>query len=521
MSIIKDLNDGVNNLVKLLTDALVPSSKKTTSSEESRNKLQNMNTSDKSSSAVKSAASSIANAINNAQSSLKSNIASAANKLINSGSKSTDKQLEDALISGINGKTYLPSIKTPTYQDLVKQTPDTLKSNAASKINTIVQSNSGYTQKQLEDALISGINGKSYTPVSNTKRTTYEDLVRDTKNISNANNKSNFDFYSNLENIAEQLSSNINFSTALNKKNFWPYFKEYIKKQLGLDFEGNNKYNNNKENSDTDEQKFTDSRANNRFGKTGADSSTNSTGAKNNGKTIYNGNIWMNGFESDMLYADTSKKDLMKVLSPLSIIKGEKAHLNTWKSLVKLLSNSETEPILMDMIDHFENGRGADYSNKNLTHIVENQPATQKYMSDFTDVFQTFMGIYKGDYNAFAESQEFKDALKKQGVYISKYAYGGGLFDKDTWGGLTMAIHSWTESNVEVIDYYTIGNQYYGTLQFTFIDNFGLDYEDLQEYGFIPGFESWYALQHDKSYGEKYQPFKTVVTLNYEFKGSF
>ena len=259
MSIIKDLNDGVNNLVKLLTDALVPSSKKTTSSEESRNKLQNMNKSDKSSSAVKSVASSIANAINNAQSSSKSNTASGANELINSGSKSTDKQLEDALTSGINGKTYLPSIKTPTYQDLVKQTPDTLKSNVASKINTTEQSNTGYTQKQLEDALISGINGKSYTPVSNTKRTTYKDLVRDTENISNANNKSSFDFYSNLENIAEQLSSNKNFSTALNKKIFSPYFKEYIERQNVLDFEGNNKYNN-KENSNTDEKETDDSR---------------------------------------------------------------------------------------------------------------------------------------------------------------------------------------------------------------------------------------------------------------------
>ena len=140
-------------------------------------------------------------------------------------------------------------------------------------------------------------------------------------------------------------------------------------------------------------------------------------------------------------------------------------------------------------------------------------------MKDFSDVFKTYMSKYNGDYTAFAQSDNFRDDLKANGVLISKYSYGGGLFDEDTWGGLTMAIHGWTENRVDITDSFIIGNKYYTNLQFTFIDNFGLDRDDLREFGIIPGFESWYALQHNKNYQGKYQPFKTVVTIDYQVVG--
>ena len=129
------------------------------------------------------------------------------------------------------------------------------------------------------------------------------------------------------------------------------------------------------------------------------------------------------------------------------------------------------------------------------------------------------MSKYNGDYTAFAQSEDFRKTLRENGVLISKYSYGGGLFDEDTWGGLTMAIHSWTESRVDIKDTFIVGDKYYTNLQFTFIDNFGLDRDDLSEFGMIPGFESWYALQHNEIYQGKYQPFKTVVTIDYKVAG--
>ena len=235
--------------------------------------------------------------------------------------------------------------------------------------------------------------------------------------------------------------------------------------------------------------------------------------------TIYRGSIWNDSFEPDMSYANVSNIQLMKVLSPISFMKNEKQHLNTWKNLVKILSDKNMQPVLMDMIDHFCNGKGADYSNKQLTNVVKYHPVTQDYMKDFSDVFKTYMSKYNGDYKAFAQSKDFRDALKASDVLISKYSYGGDLFDGDTWGGLTMAIHGWTESQVDVIDSFVIGNNYCVNLQFKFIDNFGLDQDDFREFGIIPGFESWYALQHNMDYAGRYQPFKTVVTIDYQIKG--
>ena len=241
--------------------------------------------------------------------------------------------------------------------------------------------------------------------------------------------------------------------------------------------------------------------------------------AERGNTTIYSGSIWKDSFEPDMLYADISINQLIKVLSPFSLIKSEKQHLNTWKNLVKLLSDKNMQPVLMDMIDHFCNGKGADYSNEQLTNAVKYHRVTQDYMKDFSDVFKTYMSKYNGDYSAFAQSEDFRAELKANGVLISKYSYGGGLLDDDTWGGLTMAIHGWTESQVDVTDSFVFGNKYYTNLQFTFIDNFGLDADDLREFGMISGFESWYALQHNMSYEGKYQPFKTVVIIDYQISG--
>lgn len=62
---------------------------------------------------------------------------------------------------------------------------------------------------------------------------------------------------------------------------------------------------------------------------------------------------------------------------------------------------------------------------------------------------------------------------------------------------------------------------YKGVLEFTFKDNFGLDKNDLPpQYAAIPGFKSWFILQHSKKYNGKYKPFKTVAVLEKEFSGT-
>ena len=104
----------------------------------------------------------------------------------------------------------------------------------------------------------------------------------------------------------------------------------------------------------------------------------------------------------------------------------------------------------------------------------------------------------------------------KNGVLFTKYDY----WDIDILGGLTMAIHSWTENQIDLTSFrVNSDNTYSGNLRFTFKDNFGLDSSDLDQ-GYLAGFRSWFILQHYDMYNGKYKPFKTVITADYPIFGS-
>lgn len=121
-----------------------------------------------------------------------------------------------------------------------------------------------------------------------------------------------------------------------------------------------------------------------------------------------------------------------------------------------------------------------------------------------------------------ANGSSLKDKLQKAGVLISKYSYGGGLFNWDTYNGLSMAIHGWTGIGVEVTNYIKKGDYYKGTLTFTFWDNFGLDAADIesgQNEGIGAGFRAWYILQHYDEYKGKYRPFQDFVEISHDFSG--
>lgn len=228
-----------------------------------------------------------------------------------------------------------------------------------------------------------------------------------------------------------------------------------------------------------------------------------------------------------MQYADKSKDELRSMLfiSWMDFIyQTDAQYLTSWRDLAKLTSvgDSDMSFVLQDMISHFADGTGTDYTDPILTQKVEENQVTQDYMRDFTEQFQEIINRTGGDVKAFANSETLKKLLQENRVYFSSYAYGGGPLDKDTFSGLTMAIHGWTENTVKLTSYSQNGNEYSGTLQFTFSDNFGLDQTDIVGDGFgaIPGFKSWYILQHYDKYEGRYRPFNVVVTLDYEFSGT-
>lgn len=187
-----------------------------------------------------------------------------------------------------------------------------------------------------------------------------------------------------------------------------------------------------------------------------------------------------------------------------------------WKSLVKLGSIGKMQPVLLDMVDHFMEGSGDDYSNDILTETVSNHKVTKKFMTGFSNVFNDFISKTNGDIGSFANSQDFKDALRADGLILSQYAYEG----LDAIKGLGLAIHGWSvgEVNVKSFDIQPDGT-YTGKLEFNFIDDFGLDSDDIKDFHGLDGFNYWFILQHYDKFEGKYKPFRTIVTIDYPISG--
>ena len=236
--------------------------------------------------------------------------------------------------------------------------------------------------------------------------------------------------------------------------------------------------------------------------------------------TVYYGDYWGDDEHLDLLYGDLSKSELRK-LDWINwsdfFLTTELDYIMSWYMLVDTLSMGSTQDVLVDIMAHFLGGTGTDYSNSVLTEKVKKHSSTIDYMQDFTNVFNDFVYKYQGDVSAFANGDSFKQALRDDGVLFTKYDYWG----KDILGGLTMAIHSWTESQVDLTSFkINNNNTYSGNLRFTFKDNFGLAADDISEFGALAGFRSWFILQHYDKYDGKYKPFKTVVTIDYPIFGS-
>ena len=242
-------------------------------------------------------------------------------------------------------------------------------------------------------------------------------------------------------------------------------------------------------------------------------------------RNLYNKNIWSkNSAEEDMLKGDMTKKELRDLpwINWTDFMQFEFDHEMNMRKLFAFTSiagSKDMKNVINEMLYKFESGEGGTYSSRALTEIVKNHEVTQQYMSDFTDVLKGNLKNTHGNISLI-NNEDFEDDVNDKAKF-STYAYDGF----DILSGLTIAIHAWTESKVDVVKYEQKGNNYSGTLKFTLIDNFGLDKEDLdndrwnQKYGILSGFRSWYILQHYEKYKENYNPFKVKVEIEYPFEG--
>lgn len=187
-----------------------------------------------------------------------------------------------------------------------------------------------------------------------------------------------------------------------------------------------------------------------------------------------------------------------------------------------LFSTGEMENVILDMIDHFMSGSGSNYSNSILTKNIYAHSDTQRYISDVKKQMLNLIDTYNGDITKLAYSASNRannpvvKALGSNGVNQPVYNTAS-----DKINGLTICVDSLWGNKIEISSFKTSGNTYTCTLHYTLYDHFGLDKKDVEKYGYLIGFRSWYILQHYSGFGGKHRPFVTLMEFDVTFTGTY
>lgn len=242
------------------------------------------------------------------------------------------------------------------------------------------------------------------------------------------------------------------------------------------------------------------------------------------GRTYYNEAD--GSFADDMLYADMTESELCK-LSWISESDFADCTVDDyqeyWENMcTDMFSTGDLEEVVLDMIDHFMNGSGAEYSNELLTNAVIEHSSTIEYTEAIEEHFNTLMTTYSGDVVQLEYVSENRDnnplvqSLKAAEVWQPVYN-----LTSDKMNGLTICIDSLWGNKIEVSAFTVSENSYTCTLHYTLYDHFGLNQPDIEKYGYLLGFRSWYILQHNSEYNGAYQPFLTLIEFDITFSGTF
>lgn len=198
-------------------------------------------------------------------------------------------------------------------------------------------------------------------------------------------------------------------------------------------------------------------------------------------------------------------------------------HRADWEYMcTSLFSTGELQTVILDMIDHFMDGSGASYSNSVLTQKAYDHSSTQTYIENVETQLENLLNTYDGDIGELAytastrESNPLVKALKANNVYQPVYNTAS-----DKINGLTICVDGLWGNKIEVTSYSVSGNSYSYTLHYTLYDHFGLDQADVEKYGPLAGFRSWYVLQHYSEYDSAYKPFLTLIEFDVTVSGTF
>lgn len=229
-------------------------------------------------------------------------------------------------------------------------------------------------------------------------------------------------------------------------------------------------------------------------------------------------------FAEDLRYNDKTVDEL-RALHWLNWNNVENATVtdlqDSWEDMaVGLFADRNFEGVILDMIDHFMTGNGSDYSNSALTAAIASHESTTAYVNTSKTYFKELVTTYGGDITQL----EFHAATRDDAPLVpllddvATPLYSG---IGDTTQGLKICVNDIWGLEIEISQFSVSGNSYSCTLHYTIYDHFGLDQHDVETYGFLPGFCSWYILQHNAEYSGAYRPFTTFMEFDVSLTGTF
>ena len=231
-------------------------------------------------------------------------------------------------------------------------------------------------------------------------------------------------------------------------------------------------------------------------------------------------------YAEDLVCGDMTQDELTELdwvnWSDFVLCTPEILRFNWEEMCVSLFSTGELEAVVLDMIDHFMEGTGSSYSNSILTQKIYEHDSTQEYIKNIEEQLEILINSYDGDISALSyifstrDSNPLVIALREKNIYQPVY---NSAFDKTN--GLTICVDGLWGNKIEVTSYSISGNEYSCILHYTLYDHFGLDQADVETYGPLAGFRSWYVLQHYSEYNSEYKPFLSIIEFDVVITGYF
>ena len=232
---------------------------------------------------------------------------------------------------------------------------------------------------------------------------------------------------------------------------------------------------------------------------------------------------------ADMKYGQTTRSDILNINKQFKY-QLEEADSENWGAnklfsefedmSTSLFSTGKMENVIKNMILHFKEGSGSDYSNATLTQEAYKHKSTQKYINDIKG--EVIRRLKNNGGNIY--DLEFTEEGNQSGKSIYNWAQQNVSYPRfhensDIIHGLTICVNDTWGNTVEVKDYNFDGEHFSGTLHFCIYDHFGLDQPDVEKtYVNLAGFRAWYVLQHYDYFNGSFVPFVTLMEFDVPFE---